>query len=301
MIITRLIGGLGNQMFQYAAALRLAMRHDAVVKFDLSFLEDRTDRGFTLRDFDLVIFNLAEKAASAREVRKYRRLIEPATRTRLERIADKFSARHFYLEKHQTFQPEVLGLPDDTYLEGYFQNERYFGDVGMEIRKHFRLTPDESMLSAETRLLADEIRTAGGTCLHVRRGDYVSNPIAARHHGVCGLEYYRRGLEKLRSLGSSVRVFVFSDDSAWCHENFKPADGFTVVGQEHAGPRASTHLWLMTLCQHFLIANSSFAWWAAWLGQDSNKIVIRPSRWFRAPELKDAEICPPSWLEVSND
>lgn len=296
------MGGLGNQMFHYAAGLQLATRHHTTLKLDLTFLLDRTPReNFTYRDFDLVIFNLPAEIASPAEVRRFRRVSEPASRTVLERVADKVTKRHYYLERSPAFDAGVLDLPDETYLEGYFQDERYFADIEVEIRKRFRLTPDESKLATETRRLADEIRASGGTCLHVRRGDYVTNPVTLRHHGLCGLDYYQRGLDKLHSMRAVARVFVFSDDPGWSHDNFKEADGFTVVGQDQAGPRASTHLWLMTLCRHFLISNSSFAWWAAWLSESPEKTVIRPSCWFQAPELRDIDICPQRWVVIRND
>jgi hypothetical protein len=135
----------------------------------------------------------------------------------------------------------------------------------------------------------------------VRRADYVTNPVMNRCHGVCSLDYYERGLAKLRSLGVTGKIFVFSDDEDWCRENFRDASQFEIVGNEHAGPRASTHFWLMTLCQHFLIANSSFSWWAAWLSDNPRKIVVRPSQWLQVQELKDVDICPPGWIKVSNE
>jgi hypothetical protein len=108
-------------------------------------------------------------------------------------------------------------------------------------------------------------------------------------------------LEKLRSRSVHSPVFIFSDDVKWCRENYKESEELTVVGDEHAGPRSSLHLWLMTLCQHFVIANSSFSWWAAWLGENPNKIVVRPLRWFQTPELRDIDICPLGWLIIPND
>lgn len=296
------MGGLGNQMFQYAAGLQLATRHKTTLKLDLTFLLDRTPReNFTYRDFDLVIFNLPAEIASPAEVRRFRRVADLASRTVLERVADKLTKRHYYLERSPAFDARVLDLSDETYLEGYFQNERYFAGIEVDIRKRFRLMPDESKLPAGTRRLADEIRASRGTCLHVRRGDYVNNPVTMRYHGFCGLDYYQRALDKLRSMKTVHRVFVFSDDPGWCCEYFKLADGFTVVGQEHAGPHASTHLWLMTLCRHFLIANSSFGWWAAWLSESPDKTVIRPSPWFQASEMREFDICPPGWLSIPND
>lgn len=302
MIVVRLMGGLGNQMFQYAAGLRLAHRHRTELKLDLSFLMDRAPReNFSYRDLDLVIFNFPVSSASPEEVHRFRCLRPSGSRNFVRRIANKLSQRHYYFEHDLGFNPCVLELPDETYLEGYFQNEGYFSDIEQIVRQRFRLAPDESKLPAATRRLADVMRTDDAVCLHVRRADYVTNPLINCIHGVCSLDYYQRGLAKLRSLGVSGKTFVFSDDEYWCRENFKNASQFEVVGNEHAGPRASTHFWLMTLCRHFLIANSSFSWWAAWLSKSPNKVVVRPSRWFQLPQCQDAEICPDYWLKVSNE
>lgn len=302
MVIVRLMGGLGNQMFQYAAGLRLAHRRRTELKLDLSFLLDHSPReNAVYREFDLSVFNFRTSTASPAEIRRFRCLRHRGSKNVLRRIASTLRQRHYYREQQLTFDSDVLELPEETYLEGYFQNERYFVDIERMIRQQFRLTPDESGLQAATLRLADRIRTDDAVCLHVRRADYVTNPLASRIHGTCSLNYYERGIEKLRSLGISGKIFVFSDDDDWCRKTFRDASHFEIVGKEHAGPRASVHLWLMTLCRHFLIANSSFSWWAAWLSDYKEKIVVRPSPWFKAQELYEIDICPEEWIKISNE
>jgi len=302
MIVVRVMGGLGNQMFQYAAGLRLAHSHQTELKLDLSFLLDRSPReNFTYRDLDLVVFNFPITTASPEEVRQFQRLRSSGSRNLLRRIANKMRRRHYYVEKHLGCDRSVLELPNDTYLDGYFQHENYFSDIDHIIRDRFRLAPDESRLPTATRRLADKIRLDDAVCLHVRRADYVTNAFINRIHGICSLDYYERGLAKLRSLGVSGRVFVFSDDEQWCRDNFIDASQFEIVGDEHAGPRASTHLWLMILCRHFLISNSSFSWWAAWLSNHPGKVVVRPSQWLRARESLNVDICPAPWIKISNE
>jgi hypothetical protein len=297
------MGGLGNQMFQYAAGLRLAMRRNTTLKLDLTFLLDRTPQeNFVFRDFDLSIFNPAEVKATSREVRKFRRLAERGSRSLVEKISDKFTKRLYFKEKSPIFQPEVLDLPDETYLEGFFQNELYFSDIAKLIGELFRLRPDQANLPEATHLLAATIHaTRNAICLNVRRADYVTNPIANQHHGVCGMEYFERALARLDSSGIRGSIFVFSDDIDWCQENFGHRENTVIVSHDHAGSKFSTYLWLMAQCQHFIIPNSSFAWWAAWLSKNPNKIVVRPSRWFQLPEFRNMDICPASWIKVSNE
>jgi len=296
--MVRLMGGLGNQMFQYAAALQLATLRKTMSKVDLTFLLDRAPRAnFTQRDFDLVIFNLVPEIASSKEVRPFRRIAERASGSVFERMANKLARRTYYLERSPAFDVHVLDLPDETYLEGYFQNERYFADIAPAIRQGFSLKLDPTEMPAETRGLEAEIRSGESVCLHVRRGDYVTSPDNIRLLGYCSLDYYKTALAQLRSRGVHGRVFVFSDDLKWCRENLNSAE-LTVVGEEHAGPRASTYFWLMTLCKHFVISNSSFGWWAAWLSESPHKTVIRPAPWFQAPEVREFDICPPGWLSI---
>ena len=302
MIIVKLQGGLGNQMFQYAAALRLARKHGVELKLDLTFLLDRTpsDR-LVFREYDLSIFKVREKAATTAEVRRFRRLLEADGRSFMERVSDRFSKRVCFKEESLAFDSRVLGLPGDTYLEGYFQHERYFADIEPLVRERFRLTPEEAALPAATRGLADEIRGANSICIHVRRGDYVALANVNRVHGVCSLDYFRRGLAEVRARGGDGKAFVFSDDVEWCRKSFAGIAGVNVVGDEHAGPRGATHLWLMMLCNHFVISNSTFGWWAAWLAERPGKRVVRPALWFVAPKLREVDICPPEWINMAND
>lgn len=296
MILVRLQGGLGNQMFQYAAALRLARRHGVPLKADLSALLDRTPSDkLVFREYDLSLFEPGLPTATPQEIRRFRRLLEPAGRSFLEKVADRFSTRVHFREESLAFDPRVLELPGDTYLEGYFQHARYFADVEALIRERFRLAPDERSLPAATRQLADEIRAASSICIHVRRGDYVTLANVNEVHGVCSMDYFRQGLQRLRAAGADGPAWVFSDDPDWCREHFAGLPGVRVVGSEHAGPRAGTHFWLMGRCHHFLISNSTFGWWAAWLGDRPGKQVIRPARWFQAPGLREVDICPPEW------
>jgi len=299
MIIVRLMGGLGNQMFQYAAGLRLATQHQTRLKLDLTFLLDRSPReNFTYRDFDLVIFGFPTEIATAAEVRRFRRLAPTTSRSMWKRAVNTLGRRHYYLETNFAFDPRVLELPGHTYLEGYFQSERYFADIAAEIRRRFCLETDEKALPSPTRRLADEIRTENGICMNVRRGDYVTIPSHNRFHGVCPLEYFVGGLSELRGRGATGRGFVFSDDVEWCRDNFGNRGDLTIVGEEHAGPRFSTKLWLMSLCRHFVIPNSSFGWWAAWLARGEHKMVVSPLNWLANPNIDTSDLIPPDWIRI---
>jgi hypothetical protein len=291
------MGGLGNQMFQYAAGLRLAVRHHTTLKLDLTLLLDRTPNDSTFREFDLEIFGISGPVATSEEVRRFRQLADRRSWTLMEKVSYHLGRDRYYRESRCSFQPAVLNLPGRTYLEGYFQDERYFLDIAPIVRKQFCLAPDEARLSIATRKLAEAIRSSDSICVHVRRGDYVANPVSKRAHGCCSLEYFRRALVELRSRAAYGKVFIFSDDVGWCRERFSSSEAI-VVGEEYADPHAHTHFWLMTLCKHFVISNSTFSWWAAWLARGTDSIICSPVPWFEEPQYSAMEICPSSWLRI---
>jgi hypothetical protein len=139
--------------------------------------------------------------------------------------------------------------------------------------------------------LAREVESSPSVCLHVRRTDYA----LTSYHGVCSSDYYRDGVKLITDKVGPVRVFVFSDDLAWCRANIALAAEVRLVEQEHAGPQSEHHLNLMTRCKHFIISNSSFAWWAAWLSRATGKVVVAPRVWFAGPQDPMDDLIPKGW------
>jgi hypothetical protein len=300
MVIVRLFGGLGNQMFQYAAGLRLARHHGTPFKLDLrALLDRRPNKDFVFRDYNLGIFPIKPDFASRWEASQYGRDPEWGAMGHLARAIGKLKGCSYFYEPEHVYDPRVLNLGDNVYLTGVFQDERYFIDCEKEVRTSFDLNPDPTTLPEATRKLAEEIRGQKSICLHIRRGDCVAHQLASRYQGVASMEYNHAAIAELRSRGADGRVYIFSDDADWCRQTFTDTTQFTVVGDEHAGKLSETHLWLMTLCNYFAIPNSSFSWWAAWLGKREGKIVARPARWNREEALKDRDICPASWLKIN--
>lgn len=305
MIIVRLMGGLGNQMFQYAAGLHLATLRGVPLKLDHSFLEDRTPRtNFMPRDYWLHLVGVTTPRAEQHEILRYRQQVEPQARSWWQKFKEERFPVHYHLEAAPpVFDPAFASLPRRTYMEGYFQDERYFGPCGGQLQEQFSrglaaLAHDEA-----AQKLATEIQSTGGIALHIRRGDYIHIGPTHAFHGVPSIAYYAKGLAKLRAAGAAGPVYVFSDDMAWCQEHLPGLDAqLRFVPETLGGPSGTTHLYLMSLCRHFVIANSSFAWWAAWLASDSPaKMVIRPAAWFRAAEFRNIHPCPASWIALEDE
>jgi hypothetical protein len=284
VIIVRLKHGFGNQLFQYATARRLSLALGVPLKLDLSFYT--THR---LRSYALDRLNIDADVATVWEMVRWRgpRVLIPITHPaglvpRLVR------------ERAFTFDPSILTLSDGHCLDGYWQSYRYFEDVAPTIRKEFAVKappPDR-----DQQLLA-RMQQPDSICLHVRRGDYVSNPVVRKFHGFCSEDYYRRAVEQLAAQLQSPELFVFSDDMHWVKQHLAFEMPTTHVGH-HAADSAPGELRLMTGCRHFVIANSTLSWWAAWLASDRGGIVYAPRQWFADPSMNPADLMPPSWHRI---
>ncbi len=279
-VVVRLMGGLGNQMFQYAAGLALARKNGGPLQLDLTFLQDRTPRAnITPRSYALDIFPLhagCELLTSA-----------DAMPPGLKPVA----------EKHFHHEPAFAELGGGVHLKGYWQSPRYFAEVDAEIRKNFALAPK---LSAEASAVAAEIAATESVCLHVRRGDMVHNAQAAAVHGSCPAEYYRAACDVIAKKSPGARFFIFSDDPRWCEsQDLTRGRAQTIVSRTGDVDSPTNDLFLMRQCRHFVIANSSFSWWAAYLGEHPQKRVIFPDPWFLEPSTDTSDLFPKEWIRWS--
>jgi hypothetical protein len=292
MIITCIIGGIGNQMFQYAAAKALAERRQTVLKLDVAHFKH-----YRPRTYSLGCFRLHAPFASQWEIA---RLNWPATTGwfyRLYRVRQRiggYSPPAAFTEKG-SYDMRIWDTPQEVYLNGYFQSERYFSDYCDLIRQEFtfRTEPDASNQS-----LITQISQSQAVSLHVRRGDYVHDAKIRQLHGdVCDLGYYQRCITHLAERIANPHFYIFSDEPDWVTANLNLAHPATFV--THNDPaHAQEDLRLMSLCQHHIIANSSFSWWGAWLNPNPTKLVYAPARWFNDPNKDSQDIIPETWIKV---
>lgn len=280
MIYTRLHGRLGNQLFQYAAARALAARRGTKVVID-----DRTSlrkgEGTLSR-----VFNLNQTAHAPLPPAKHDAPLRYAAWRALRQ------APRLFREKSLGFDPAFQTLSDDTYLHGYWQSERYFTPIAEALRSELTFHTAMSPQNAE---MAARIGETCSVSLHVRRGDYVGNGAMV----LCDQAYYDQAVAAVRAqLDRDPTVFVFSDDPAWAKENLPLP--FEKIVVDFNGPEADYEdLRLMGLCQHNILANSSFSWWGAWLGETPGAIVTGPARWFADPKLSNPDILADRWLRIS--
>jgi hypothetical protein len=291
MIITRLKGGLGNQMFQYALGRALSLKHKVPLGLDLSFLLDRTHRDkFVFRDYGLDVFNIDAEIILESKLPFLFRNIKGKFGVYVDYLRRKF-LKPKGVEKSFAFDPLILNSGKNIFLDGYWQSPKYFENFEDIIRKDFIL---KSLPPENIKTLAEEIANRNSVCVHVRRGDFVGN----KYHEVVGLKYYKRAIDHLSNKSKIDKIYVFSDDVEWCKINLKFEYDTRFVEDEYRGTKDEGHMFLMSCCKNFIIPNSSFAWWGAWLSDFKDKIVICPKQWFRDSSIDTSDLIPNNWIKI---
>ena len=291
MILVELMGGLGNQMFQYAAGRALAERFQVPLKIDISWFA--INQGDTQREYALYPFHIQGAIASKADRKAFIKTTNSCNR--LWQLWSRYfgSEKNVFRENQFSFNPEFLQVKPPLYLKGYWQSERYFMDVADIIRTEFHV----QSLSEASQRISEKIKDTTAVSLHVRRGDYVANPAAQQFHGCCSIDYYRRAIRYLQREFSQLHFFIFSDDLPWSRENLiidAPVDYVEV----NRGATPHEEIELMRTCTHHIIANSSFSWWGAWLNNKKEKIVIAPQRWFANRAIDTKDLIPQSWIRL---
>lgn len=295
MIIANLKGGLGNQMFQYAAGRCLAHLRGAALKLDDAFLQADPGGAYTKRHFELDVFEMPFQIANASELVPFYRIGHNRYLRNIEKRLPFLFAHHFYSERDLSFHKDFHALPGQTYLDGYFQSEQYFDPVASIIRKDFTF---KGPVPKACEDWLREIRSTESVSLHIRRGDYVSNPSNTTYYASCSESYYRRAVDELLKQHRNIGLFVFSDDLDWCRKNLAFND--LPVYFVDANTQAANHwdMFLMSQCRHNIMANSSFSWWAAWLNGNASKTVIAPAKWFGNDTKQAHDIIPLTWKKI---
>lgn len=296
MILVKLRGGLSNQMFQYAAARRLAAWHSTEVRIDTSWY-DNIPPGVTPRTYELHHLQVSGAQASRWEtvgtdgVRNASRSSLPLALYRKLRPRYQFIA-----ERGFQFNPDVLDLPDNVCLFGYWISERYFSDAEDTIRQEFQF---RHRPSSENEHLMMKMGQVASVAIHVRRGDYASDPKVARIFGRLPSQYYAESIDRIRSQIADPTFFVFSDDIEWAHQLLAATGDTRFQYVDHNnGENSREDLRLMSLAKHQIIANSSFSWWAAWLNTNPMKIVYAPRRWLLDQSYDTSDVLPSGWVAV---
>lgn len=285
-VVVALQGGLGNQLFQYAAGRALAQRLGAPLAVDTSQFDGCGKRDFALHQFAIRV-----------------------PRMRRSEVVLRFHALHcdrgvggllrrlgvigcLYKEAHFHFDPHLAAQWAPVLLSGYWQSPAYFEAIAPQLR--VELQPADSLPELAQPLLS-QLQAADSIAVHVRRGDYVSDTQANAVHGVCTLDYYRAALSALAERGASGPVVVFSDDASWVKKKFlHHFQGQAVTPS--LGLTDAQEMWLMSRAHHQVIANSSFSWWAGWMNDRPGRLVLAPRQWFYDPARDSRDLFPDDWV-----
>jgi hypothetical protein len=294
MVIVNLKGGLGNQMFQYALGYSLAKNNNVPLVCDLRYLRERYGQNnYTNRVFSLGIFGIEPGKVTKADLFKVGMLFgDYRARYLVGKVFDRLGILTLS-ETFPAFESRALSRnAKHLYLDGYWQSEKYFKAHELEIKKLFQL--NENSFDENVTELAKKIEcNENAICINVRRSDFVGSKI----HDVTTKDYYIKSLLSIKGrISGEPHVFIFSDDIEWCRCNLLDiSQKVTLVGHEFAGKFFSAYFHLMTKFRFFVIPNSSYAWWAAWLAPNLNKIVIAPRVWSGIKNLEPLDIIPDSW------
>ena len=289
MKIVNIVGGLGNQMFQYAMYLVLKDAHpeEEIKVCTRSFNGYGRHNGLQI---DLV-FGLHINEASLADMIK---IAYPIFNYKMWQVMYRCLPKRKSMTlgtSQVSFNFDDITRNDSCYYDGYWQNDSYFKHIRTYILRTFSFPKFNDDLN---RTLVRRLVESNSVSVHIRRGDYLQEPILC----VCNPGYYNKGIDYLKAKDKLDMLCVFSDDIPWCREHLKSLDGDIeiVYVDWNKGTESYRDMQLMTYCKHNVIANSSFSWWGAWLGRREGKIVVAPKVWYNKPLVNDP-ICE-NWVRI---
>lgn len=282
MVIIKMIGGLGNQMFSYAFGRSMALRRQEKLKLDLRWYDD-VHAGEVPREYVMENYRIMAERASDAEIAAN----QPG---RIYKYWDKLQ-RIIYPDYHIRCHEGIL-KSKRIYFKGFFQSYKYFEEFSETIGQELALRNE---LTGVAKQVEDDITHSNSVSIHIRRGDVVTNEKVNAAWGLMSMAYYERAMNYMAEKIANPKFFVFTDDPEWAEENFKLPFDIAVVSGHRFHETIDMHL--MSSCRHNIIANSTFSWWGAWLNKNPRKIVIRPSQWFKIKNIHTTnDFIPSSWI-----
>ena len=278
MIEINLKGGLGNQMFQYATAKNLSIKYKTNLVLNTEYFSN-IPKGDVPRKYQLDIFNIDKNI-------KIKETINP-----VKKLWQKVTLKFFGEKIQVPIANFLLKIGLSAKLNGYFQRENYFKDIRDTLLKEFTLKKE---ISEETKKIKNQIETSESVAVNIRRGDYL-RPDYMKIYGTCNMEYYNKAIEYIKGKIPNPLFCIFSDDPEWVKKEFK-MDNAIFAGNDIL--KDYEQMYLLTICKHNIIANSSFAWWGAWLNQNKNKIVIGPKMWLVGKTSDRLNILSKTWIQI---
>lgn len=295
MIISKITGGIGNQMFQYAFARNISLLKHTDLKLDISSFSWDSLRIFELSDFFFISNHLATSD-------DYCQLKNHHTYPIIERIKRKITNSNFPYYLHATvkeqsfaFDNKISIINKNCILEGCWQSEKYFLKNKNQIIQDFTFKHKPNDYYNQ---IINQITDFQTVSVHIRRGDYVNNSTTLAFHGLCSIDYYNNAISCISHKVANPLFIFISDDIEWCKQYFNNIPNSIFIENNKGADYED--LRLMSMCKHNIIANSSFSWWGAWLNNNANKIVIAPKQWFANKEMQaqTKDLIPETWIKL---
>jgi hypothetical protein len=272
-------------MFQYAAAKSLAARLHTTFKLEsLTSLQKDKQRSIALQDLN-THFELATRA----EIKKF--VGFPTLYRHKPRFFSRLG-RNIYREPHFHYDPNFFSLRPPVFIDGFWQSPQYFQDIEPILREEFSVKEE---LIQNMKEKAREMQARSSVAVHIRRGDFLKPKIKA-YHGVMSAFYFEKAIGIIREQVPDAYVYFFSDDIEWVKQNLVVGRNSEFISGNNNS--AIEDFYLMSKCRHNVIANSSFSWWAAWLNDNPNKIVVAPQKWFAEPTIDTRDLIPREWIRI---
>lgn len=283
MIVIKLFGGLGNQMFQYALGRHLSILLNSSLVLDKSTYNNKNYRHYLLDNF-LIRGELQSTTLLSRVLNKF---------------MIKFKLLKIYKESSGRFYEGILKVPNNSILEGYWQSEKYFKSIGQSIRQDF--TFKKAKIFSDLPI-SRQIKSSNAVSVHIRRGDRVTNPMFNQIHGICDIEYYNKSIEFIKGRIKDPIFCFFSEDIDWVKSNIRILYPHIYIDSHYypeiVADSTIIDLFLMSQCKHNIIANSTFSWWGAWLNINPNKIVIAPQIFYCDETIDTSDLLPKTWIKI---
>ena len=294
MIIVRLTGGLGNQLFQFFAAYALGKKYGLSVGIDCRHFIRNVGRKYELDKFKISNYVSVVNTLPLSNPAHWDLLYQIIRRTKFVSIFENvFKEDRF--EFNKSFFSLKIPEKGILYLDGLFQSYKYFEFIRNDV---IDLMSPISALSDYSENVLDRIIGSNSVAIHVRRGDYVSNKGTAAYHGICSLDYYELAIRKILHEVDSPEFYIFSDDLLWAKANIVIPSAEVIYVDNKDPSLAHEDLVLMSKCKHNIIANSTFSWWPAWLNENQKKIVVVPRQWFQGYKVSTNDLIPDDWIPL---
>ncbi len=296
MMIVRLIGGLGNQLFQYSVAKHLSIRNGIPLKIDTGCFEQLEGRSYKLN-----YYKITDAIASPAEVDSFIKYYDSDTLfaklyRKLQNRKPKYKRRYYKEGGYWNYEPALMKITSSVFLEGFWQHHKYFEEIDPKVLEYFSLR--EEYQPANSAIISAIQQDKSAVSIHIRRGDYVSDPNNLNFFGVMPLEYYHKAVNYIDNKVDSPTYYIFSDDLNWVRDHLKLKAPMVFVDID-GGTKDYLELYAMSQCRHHIIANSSFSWWGAHLNKNPDKLVIAPQKWVAVEDLNQRiQIQFPSWIKM---